>query len=158
MWIALACALADAQEPAPEREGLYRANRTYRTGVALGIAGVAGIVGTTVGVGLHAEATGTNVFAYDGTWPLLLGGILAGAVALEVGAPVAMTGARREHQELGVGALRSPTWRHGTPLVTAGWVCYAGQFLLPVGLPLSYGFAWGQHGVNTRLLREAPPL
>lgn len=154
--IALLCGLALAQEPvdlsppgpqtrsaAPVRRG----ESAYRAGMATGVVGA--ILG---GVGAAVAVAGLPT-CFDnrcGVSGIGLGGMVAGLLVTEIGAPIALGGAmieRRDVRERGGDPARG--WAE------AGWGFYAGQLLFsPLVLPGAYVSAAVQHDEN----RRADPL
>jgi hypothetical protein len=108
-----------------------------------GLAGVGGIVvGTTTAAMLLIDGSSDNDVAVG----LAVAAALAGAVAIEVGAPIALVGARQERTAL-KRMGRAPQIG-GTTAADVGWGFYIGQIVIPASLVGSYVGAAVQHGNN----------
>jgi hypothetical protein len=143
--VLLFCALAVARPPT---DAQHRAGSTYRTGLWIGAAGAGAVVAALpLGAGV-AILNNDNWIDSEAGMTVTFASLILGAVALEVGAPVALVGARRERRILMNLGLR-PT--SGNTAVNLGWASYAGQVIYPVapaGLGGAYLGAVLQHAHN----------
>ncbi len=124
---------------------LENSRKMYTGGMLTGAAG-AGVIVLGTGAALALLFSGASG---DTALLTLAGSVVVGVVAIEVGAPVALVGARHERtalKRLGVAPAVG-----GTTASDVGWGFYAGQILFPPSLIGGYVGAAVQHHDNTVL-------
>lgn len=118
----------------------------YEAGMFTGLGGLGAIVfGTTAAVTLVVVDGSTD---NDAALGLAIAAAITGAVAIEVGAPLALAGSRQERTAMKRLGLAPPTG--GTTAADVGWAMYAGQIVLAPLFVGAYACAFGQHQSNQR--------